>query len=237
MKQRVWELDAFRGICIIGMIFVHLVYDIVDLYALADWDLPELFLFVQQWGGVLFLLISGICATLGSHSVKRGLVVFGCGLLVSAVTVGMYLLDFADVSIIIYFGVLHCLGTCMIAWPVFKKLPVWALLLIGSVLVLLGFHLQTLPAVDYPWLVPIGILPHGFASSDYFPLLPNLGFFLLGAAIGRTAYRKKETLLPKVNASHPVLRFLRCCGKYSLWIYLIHQPVLSAVIFLITLVK
>lgn len=237
MKQRIWELDAFRGICIIGMVIVHFVYDMVDLYGLADWDLPALFLFVQQWGGVLFLLISGICATLGSHSVKRGLVVFGCGLLVSAVTVGMYVTEFAGIGIIIYFGVLHCLGTCMILWPAFKKLPVWVLVLIGSVLVLLGFHLQTLPEVDYPWLVPIGILPHNFASSDYFPLLPNLGFFLLGAAIGRTAYRKKETLLPKVNANHPVLRFLRFCGKYSLWIYLIHQPILSAAIFLITLVK
>ncbi|MBP3305356.1 MAG: DUF1624 domain-containing protein [Oscillospiraceae bacterium] len=237
MKQRIWELDAFRGICIIGMVIVHFVYDMVDLYGLADWDLPALFLFVQQWGGVLFLLISGICATLGSHSVKRGLVVFGCGLLVSAVTVGMYVTEFAGIGIIIYFGVLHCLGTCMILWPAFKKLPVWVLVLIGSVLVLLGFHLQTMPTVDYPWLVPIGILPHNFASSDYFPLLPNLGFFLLGAAIGRTAYRKKETLLPKVNANHPVLRFLRFCGKYSLWIYLIHQPILSAAIFLITLVK
>ena len=237
MKQRVWELDAFRGICILGMVIVHFVYDVVDLYALADWELPTLFLFVQRWGGVLFLLISGICATLGSRSVRRGIIVFGCGLLVSAVTVGMYLLDFSGKGIIIYFGVLHCLGTCMILWPIFKRLPVWALVVIGIVLVGLGFYVDTLPTVDFSWLVPIGILPHDFISSDYFPLLPNLGFFLLGAAIGRTAYRKKETLLPKVNANNPVLRFLCACGKHSLWIYLLHQPILRAIFFLILLGK
>ena len=30
---------------------------------------------------------------------------------------------------------------------------------------------------------------------------------LLGAVIGRTAYRKKQSLLPRVNAANPRLRF------------------------------
>ena len=237
MKQRVWELDAFRGICILGMVIVHFVYDMVDLYQLVDWKLPETFLFVQQWGGVLFLLISGICATLGSRSVRRGIIVFVCGLVVSAVTVGMYRLNFADKGIIIYFGVLHCLGTCMILWPLFKKLPFWALLIVGSVMVWAGFYIDTLPTVDHSWLVPIGILPHRFLTSDFFPLLPNLGFFLLGSVIGKTAYRKKETLLPKISANNPILRFLRVCGKHSLWIYLLHQPILSGILFLLMMGK
>ena len=76
MKNRVWELDALRGICILGVIIVHFVYDITELYALVQLDLPDIFLFVQRWGGVIFLLISGICATLGSRSVRRGAIVF-----------------------------------------------------------------------------------------------------------------------------------------------------------------
>ena len=32
MSRRVWELDALRGLCILGMILVHLVYDIRELY-------------------------------------------------------------------------------------------------------------------------------------------------------------------------------------------------------------
>ena len=31
MKKRIWELDAARGICILGMIVVHAVYDMVEL--------------------------------------------------------------------------------------------------------------------------------------------------------------------------------------------------------------
>jgi len=237
MKQRIWELDALRGLCIIGMVMVHFVYDVVNLYRLAQWDLPDAFLFLQQWGGIVFLLISGICVTLGSHSVRRGILVFCCGLLVSAVTAGMYVLKFSGIGIIIYFGVLHCLGVCMLLWSLFRKLPLWALLLAGIVMVLLGFHLQTVPPVDFPWLVPIGILPHNFVSSDYFPLLPHLGFFLLGAVLGRTLYRKQQTLLPNVNLNNPIVKCLLLCGKHSLWIYLLHQPVLSAVFYVIMLLQ
>ena len=94
MSRRIWELDALRGLCILGMILVHLVYDIRELYGLADFAYPAIFSFVMQWGSVLFLLISGICVTLGHHPVRRGLAVFGCGMLCSLVTAGMYWLGF-----------------------------------------------------------------------------------------------------------------------------------------------
>ena len=123
MKHRIWELDVFRGFCILGVVVVHFVYDLTDLYGILRWDAPALFQFVQNWGGVLFLLLSGICATLGSRSVRRGIIVFTCGMICTAVTAGMYLLDMADKYIIIYFGVLHCLGLCMVLWAALKKLP------------------------------------------------------------------------------------------------------------------
>ena len=205
MKKRLWELDALRGRCVLGMVLVHFVYDLVDLYALVDWECPPLFLFVQQWGGVLFLLISGICVTLGSRCIRRGLLVFACGLVCTAVTYGMYYFGVATKGIMIYFGVLHCLGLCMLLWPVFRRLPHWALALLGLAMVLVGLYLADVPRVEYPWLMPIGLPWKGFASSDYFPLLPNLGFFLIGSALGRSVYRKKESLLLRVNPHNPIL--------------------------------
>lgn len=234
MKKRIWELDAFRGICILGMVVVHLVYDLVDLYGIVAWDYPAWFAFVKDWGGVLFLLLSGICVTLGSRSVRRGLIVFGCGMICTVVTTGMYLLHFTGKSIIIYFGVLHCLGLCMLLWPLVRKSPTWFLAALGVLLTAAGFLIKGV-RVDFPWLIPLGVLYPGFISSDYFPLLPNLGYFLLGAVIGRTAYKGRQTLFPNLNSRNPVLRFLQFCGRHSLWIYLLHQPVLSGICFLLTL--
>ncbi|MBE6986226.1 MAG: DUF1624 domain-containing protein [Ruminococcaceae bacterium] len=237
MNKRIWELDVLRGICILGMVVVHLLYDLMVLYALVDWQPPVLYTLAQEWGGVLFLLISGICVTLGRRSVRRGLIVFFCGMICSAVTAGMYFLNFSGKGIIIYFGILHCLGVCMLLWPLVKRLPVWALAALGIALIAGGFYLQTLPPADHPWFTVLGLPHQGFVSSDYFPLLPNLGFFLMGAVLGKTLYRKKETLLPRVNTQNPPIRFFLLCGKHSLWIYLLHQPVLSGIFYLIMLTK
>ena len=236
MKQRIWELDAFRGLCVIGMVLVHFVYDLTVLYKLVSWTPPAAFSFVQRWGGVFFLLISGICVTLGKRSVRRGMIVFGCGLLVSATTAGMYFLNLSGKGIIIYFGVLHCLGVCMLLWPLFKKLPIWLLAVLGLLLVAAGFLLEPV-RVDFPWLIPLGVTFQGFVSSDYFPLLPNLGFFMIGSFLGKTIYREQKTLFPGIRAEAPILRCLGFCGKHSLWIYLLHQPALSAIFYLIPLLK
>lgn len=237
MKRRIWELDAFRGLCILGMVIVHFIYDLVELYHLIDWQYPAVFSFVKNWGGVLFLLLSGTCATLGSRSVRRGAIVFCCGIVCSAVTAGMHLLHFSGRGMIIWFGVLHCLGLCMMLWPLFRKIPMpnWALGNLGILLVILGLMFRNV-TVETPWLFPLGLTTAVFSSSDYFPLFPNLGFFLLGAVIGRTAYREKTSLLPTVNPQTPILRLLCFCGRQSLPIYLLHQPVLALVCLLISLI-
>ena len=113
-KQRIWELDAFRGLCILCMVVIHFVYDLRELYQLVSFDYPAIFVLLKDWGGVLFLLISGISVTLGHKSVQRGSMVFACGLLCTAVTAGMYLLGYQPIDIIIWIGVLHCLGACML---------------------------------------------------------------------------------------------------------------------------
>ncbi len=237
MKKRIWELDAFRGICVLGMLIVHFVYDLTELYRLVSWQPGDTFTWVQRWGGVLFLLLSGICVTLGRRSIRRGLIVFGCGLVCTAVTVGMYQLGLSGNGIQIYFGVLHCLGMCMILWPVFRRLPWWVLLPLGLGIIMTGLWVFEPMRVSYPWLLPLGIQPQGLITSDYFPLFPNLGFFLLGSALGKTLYRRRQSLLPRVNDRNFLLRFLQLCGRQSLWIYLLHQPVFSGLFALLTMEK
>lgn len=232
-KQRIWELDALRGLCILCMIVIHGIYDLTDLGGVAL-HLPQWYFWIKDYGNVLFILISGICVTFSGRSFQRGITVFGAGLLVSYVTV------FLDVvlgmsGVRIWFGVLHMLGISMMLYPLLRKLPAWALAVLGAAGVALGFYLRT---VYVPWDIffPLGLYSEGFfAGSDYFPMLPGFGWFLLGAFLGRTLYRQKKTLLPKVNDRCLPVRFLSACGRHSLWIYLLHQPVLMALATLISL--
>ncbi len=235
-SKRIWELDALRGTLILFVIIAHALYDAVWLYGILDWEFPPVYLAITAFGGALFPLMSGISVTLGSHSVRRGLTVLTGGMLITAVTLGMYLLNFADSSIIIYFGVLHCLGVCMLLWPLFRKLPAKWLCILGTVLTAAGLLLWG-RRVNTWLLIPLGLPPYGFASSDYFPLLPHLGIFLLGAFAGKTLYAEKKTRFPQVNDRIPPLRFLCFCGRNSLLVYLIHQPVLSVLFTLAVMAK
>lgn len=230
MKQRIWELDALRGFMIVCMIFVHLVFDLEFFLGLTVVSHPALQYFFTH-SGFLFVVLSGICVTIGSKSIRRGLLVLGFALVITAVTVGMWLLDLASHHIIIYFGVLHLLGVCMLLWPFFKKLPTWALIVPGAALVAAGLWVETIH-VDTSWLIPLGLRPKGFSSSDYYPLLPHLGWFLLGAALGRPLYKEKKTRLPWKGADSAIIRFFCFCGRQSIWIYLLHQPILYGMVML-----
>lgn len=202
MKKRIWELDALRGLFIIIMIGFHLAYDLVYLFGLVKLSTPAaqaVFRFFSNWAGAPFLFLSGLCVTFSSRPVRRGLQVIGCGMVITLVTVLMYLLNFTGKSIIIYFGVLQCLGTCMLLWPLFRRLPKPALLGLGVALAAVGLYLKFRVRVDFPWLIPLGFVTRTFASSDYFPLLPNLGYFLIGAFLGKSFYPGRVTCFPQFD--------------------------------------
>ena len=156
----------------------------------------------------------------------RNTQVFLCGFLCTGVTLGMYLLGFAGKGIIIYMGVLQCLGLCMMLWPLFRRCPDWALAALGLAMTITGWYLRT-QAFPFWLLTPLGFAPYGFTSSDYFPLLPNFGYFLLGAVAGKRAYAGRKSLFPRET---PPLGLFRWLGRHSLMIYLLHQPVLAAIV-------
>lgn len=235
-KKRIWELDALRGVCILGMLIFHLMYDVTELFGLIPWQIPGWLTVIASAGARMFLLLSGLCVTLGSRPLRRGLTVFGCGMLCTAVTWAMYKLGFSDQGMVIRFGMLHCLGLCMLLWPLFRKNPNWLLAVLGGLILVLGWYWDISQIrVASRWLFPLGLRYRGFSSGDYYPLMPCLGWFLLGAVLGRTVYKAKQSLLPRVDADLPMVRFFRLCGQHSLLIYLVHQPVFSGLLTLLTL--
>ncbi len=234
-KSRIWELDALRGICILCVIVVHFLFDL-SFFGGLDLTLPAWYVFIQEYGGAIFVLLSGVCVTLGSKSIRRGLVVFSCGMLITAVTYGMYRLGMSGADVVVKFGVLHLLGVCMLVYPAFKKFPPAALAIIGFLIAVTGFAIRGM-IVPQRWLFPLGLTYEGFTSSDYFPLFPQLGYFLIGAAIGKTAYREKKTLLPGAFQKTGIARFFCWCGRQSLFIYLLHQPIVYGLLELVLLLR
>lgn len=231
-KERIWEVDALRGFLILCMIAVHLV--IGSRFIVRWYELPKWLEVFMGRAGVLFVLLSGLSATLGRHSFRRGLIVFCCALGLELASYLAVLFGIFDDSMVIRFGVLHLLGVSMMVWPLFKESKPWVLAVLGIVIIALGYWFETF-LVEPKFLYALGLQARSFASGDYYPIFPQLGWFLLGGALGKWLYPEKKSLLPQVNSDRPGWRFLRLCGRNSLPIYLVHFLPVGAVLMLLSL--
>lgn len=166
-----------------------------------------------------FIAISGVCARLSKRPLRRGLVVFGAALLVSAAT---HLFGAP-----VYWGILHLLGACMLLYAAVRKrweaLPGTYACGAALLVFVLTFALPIRVRVGAPFLFPLGLRTAAFASADYYPLLPWGALFFAAAA---AAERLDEMPPEKKYRSAP--RALAWLSRRSLFIYLIHQPVLFA---------
>lgn len=232
-KERIWEIDALRGFLILCVILSHTLYYSSNILGL--FRIPPLIHYVMQYGGALFVILSGLSSTLGSNGFRRGLFVFAGGMVL---TVGSYagvLLGWLGDDMIIRFGVLHLLGFAMMISPLLKKLPGWLLFGFGLAIVIVGYWLESQPAlVETRLLFPLGLRFPGFTSGDYFPMAPHLGWFCLGIVLGRMLYREKRTRFPGVSTTNPFVHFFCFCGRNSLYIFIIHLPIVGLLMMLIS---
>ena len=221
-RQRIWEVDALRGLFLLGMLVIHFVLDI-ELTFQVQLPLPVLFHIIRRAGAAGFILLSGLCATLGSHPRRRGGQVLTCGLLISLVTGLAVTGKLAPAGFFIQFGILHLLGVCMLLYPSLRVCSNWALTLLGGCVLAVGCRFLHI-TVSSPLLFPLGLTCRHFSSLDYFPLLPFAGWFIWGIVLGRLLYASGKTRLPGHGRALP-LRALRAIGRHSLPLYLLHQPV------------
>ena len=232
---RFWEVDVARGVAIIMMVVYHTTY---DLEALGGYDIDATSggwaLFADATAG-LFLLLVGVSLAISrarttltgwrlfGKYLARGLRIFAYGMILTGV---FLVLDMGVVA----FGILHLIGVSIILAYPFLKLR-WTNLVLGALIFAAGQYVlaQDLVSENY-WLLPFGVVPEGVMMPDYRPLLPWFGVVLIGLFVGNVIYAdgRKPASLP--NKAPLVARPLLPLGRNSLFVYLIHQPIVIAVL-------
>ncbi len=238
-RPRIYLLDELRGFAILCMVFYHAFYTI-GIFFNWDWGrkLLDFFTPAEPFFAGLFIFISGICSNLSHSNIARGAKLFFIAYILTVVT---YFAVGSDSAI--RFGILHMLSICMMLYGIFSKIckliPMWVGIIINVALFIITFKVTSgyleipflwsfnLPAEWYQtdFLYPLGFAGRGFISSDYFALLPWLFLFFAGGYFGRLAVQKK---FPKMAYKNYV-PFFSFLGKYSLIIYLAHQPVIFGI--------
>ena len=246
--ERYWEIDAIRGIAILGMIFFHTLAAMVMFHIIEETETSLKYYNCYVFGTAIFVILAGIAMILRHERmqragktdreyyvtlVNRSLLLFGIAMLITLVTWIAYRV-FLDSNDAIVFGFLHMLSISMlIAVPLlrFKK---WNLLF-G--LAIMGIGTLLIPHFTTPeWLFPIGIHSAEFLAHtpDYFPLFPWTGVLLLGVGLGNVFYPNGIRGFTLKYNPGKILQAMAKLGNgtVTLFIYIIHMPIIFVILWI-----
>lgn len=241
LEKRYNLIDALRGFSLVNMVLYHFLYDVFMVYGVdANWAFSPWIIAWERFICISFIVISGVSLHFSKHAYRRGIIINLCGFLITVVTA------VAMPSQAVWFGVLNLIGCSMMICNALRTYFDRINPYLGAGLSLfffaifygvperyIGFFnlkLFSLPDFFYQfkYVAFIGFPDSGFRSSDYFPIITWIFVYTLGYFLWRIikSFKKedlfKQRLIP--------LDFL---GRHSLIIYLIHQPALIGICFLI----
>jgi len=227
-------VDALRGFAVAQMIVYHFIYDLNHFGWLALRMTRD-----QPWLGWRTMIVSQFLLLVGVSLVLRLAKKPGwrdfwlrCAQVAAAaalVSAGSWLM-FG--SRFIYIGILHFIAIALIAARLLAPLREFNFVL--AVAAFLAWLLLRDPAWnDFPAHV-LGFVTEKPRTEDYVPLFPWLAVVCAGLGLGSLWQRRGFALSPlwqRVNDNPP--RLLVLCGNWSLTVYLVHQPLLIGLLWLI----
>ena len=241
-SNRIYILDALRGLSILYVILYHLLFDLEYIFNMSiDFFHSSGMAAVHFFFLAVLIGVSGICTAFSNNIFRRGTILYLLGLSITLIT------SIVVPDNLIVFGVLSFFGLTMLLYAVARpfldripwggQLALWLLLYMifrdfsaSNTVDLFFVQLKIPEELHYnPYLYPLGIRSRDFYSADYFPLLPWSFIFLCGTALS------KPILARKFPAWFYTFRtpFLDVIGKHTLSIYILHQPILYGTLWLL----
>lgn len=230
---RIALIDVLRGAALVAMAIYHFAWDLEffgyaepGLTAVGGWKL-----FARSIASS-FLALAGFSLVLAHSrairwpSFARRLAKVGAA--AAAISVATYL---AMPESFIFFGILHQIAVASVLGLAFLRAP-WFVTAIAAALVIAAPSLLRTPLLDHPawwWTGLSATLPR---SNDYVPVFPWFGAGLAGMALAQLGLGTGALARLSAIAMPRWSGVLSLAGRYSLSVYLLHQPVLIAGVFL-----
>ena len=233
---RIDAIDIARGFALVAMAIYHFTWDLEFFgylqpatTAVGGWKL------FARCIAFSFLFLVGVSLFLGHGNGirwrgywRRMAMVAGAAL---AITVVTYI---AVPGGFIFFGILHQIALASVLGLAFLRLPALVTLAIAAAVIAAPHFLRS-EFFDAPWWWWTGLSLNYPRSNDYVPVFPWFGAVLAGIAVAKigmqTGLLAKAGKLPTPRWARPLI----FGGRHSLAVYLIHQPILIACIWLFSL--
>jgi uncharacterized membrane protein len=233
--RRLAAVDLLRGLAVAAMVFYHLSWDLSS-YGLIGVDVvndPPWRAFARLIAGTFLALVGFNLVLATRHGIRwptylRRLGIVGVAAIL--VSIGTYL--FLPDSFV-FFGILHLIFVASILALPFLQAPL-AVIGLAAVFCLAAPSFFTSPFFDAPAFLFLGLSAHPQATLDYVPIFPWFGVVLAGIGIGRLYV--DHGLGQGMARWRPAGRLARVVmfgGRWSLPIYLVHQPLMIGTLFLV----
>ena len=234
-RQRLQIIDLIRGIAVVAMIVYHFSWDLLD-YGLINIDVVN----DPLWRGFAHAIAGTFLGLVGFNLVlanrrgiravpylrRLGFLAGGAAL----VSLGTY---WFVPEAFVFFGVLHMILVASVLGLPFLRAPI-VVSIVAAAFCFAAPSLFTSEVFDAKPLLWLGLSAHLAPTVDYVPVLPWFGVVLAGIAAGRFILRDGgESLLAHWRFSGVVWRPILFLGRWSLPIYLVHQPLLIGIVSLL----
>ena len=228
-------IDMSRGFAILLMFIYHFSFDL-DYYGFIQQDFYQdpFWINFRTIIVTLFLTIVGISLYLANYRGlnkkrfrQRLLLLIIYSLLVSVSSWIMY------PKAVIFFGILHFITVASLLGLLFVQARI--------VNLFLGLAFIITPQVlrhsifDQPYLQWLGLSTELPITVDYVPLLPWLGVVLVGMYLGKKLTQlPSESFIVRWQSKQSFSKLLSLGGRYSLHIYMLHQPLFLGILYIIS---
>lgn len=230
--KRITAIDAARGVALIAMAIYHFTWDLQFFgYVEPGTATTGAWKWFARGIASSFLFLVGVGLVLGHGrgirwpGFRRRLVQIVAAS--AAISLGTW---FFTPQSYVFFGILHHIAVASVIGLAFLAVPGWLTLLAAAAAFLIGRYV-TVEALNIPVLWWTGLTGARPLSNDFVPLFPWVSAVLAG--IGAWKLAQADPLaasLAEIGLEGPAGRLLRFLGRHSLVFYLVHQPVLIALV-------
>lgn len=241
-----WDIDAFHPY---KTDFFKSLYEFSKIY----YSSKGIRQIAQPVFVTMFVLTSGVSCSFSRSNGRRALKMTAFACLLTAATYAVS--SIVGINLTMRFNVIHVIALSTLLWTVIeycweKCNKDWQKNIFG--VVMLAVTVASIVVGAYanfkPWdsdnklwyflaqhVVVKDNKPTDFASftgGDYLPFLPDFGWFLVGAFLGRVIYKERKSIFPSVNPKF--VSPITFCGRHSLWVYFGSQIVMFGLLYLMT---
>lgn len=228
-------LDIARGVALLAMASYHLTWDL-EFFGYVEPGTTA-----QGWWKLYaraiassFLIMVGVSLVLAHARGIRWRSVWPRFLMVAAAAAAISAVTYlAMPGAFIFFGILHQIALGSLLGLAFLRLPALLNLALAAAFVAAPHYLRA-EIFDHPLLWWLGLAPVNPHSNDYVPVFPWFGAILAGIGLAQLALRSGLVLRLAGIAAGAWAAPLRFAGRHSLAVYLIHQPLLIACVWLVS---